>query len=141
MRGDVVEVDTGICGARCEEEFLWLSWDDVGWWGEGEGFDRGGVGCEEEGVGELDGGEVLREGAGYAVENAVVGAGDDLDGEVGRVVNSSRSCDAWNLAGFLWCCWRGLCLLWRNDWLIAWLRLLSHVLCALALSRVDHLDG
>lgn len=138
----MIEVDAGIGGARGEEEFLWLSWDDVRWWGESESLDCGGVGCEEEGVGELDGGEVLWESAGYAVKNAVVGAGDNLDGQVGWVVNACRCSDTWDLGGFLWCCgWSGLCFLWGDDWLIPWLRLLGHVLCALALSCVDHLDG
>lgn len=138
----MVKVDTGIGRARCKEKFLWLSWDDVGWWREGEGFDRGCVGCEEKGVCELDGREVLGEGAGYAVKDAVIGAGDNLDGEVGWVVNASGCGDACDLLRWLrsWC-WRSLCLLWCNNWLVAWLRLFSHILCALALSGVDHLDG
>lgn len=78
----MVQVDAGVGGAGGEEEFLRLPRREGGGRGEGEGAEGGGGGGEEEGVGEGCGGVGGGEGGGDAVEDAVVGAGDDLDGEV-----------------------------------------------------------
>ena len=81
---DLVEI-YALVGASCCEDALggrllrgWLCG-----WGNGEAADGGGVGMEEEVVGEGNGVGVGFEGdrGGYAVEDALVGPGDYLEGD------------------------------------------------------------
>lgn len=83
MCGEVVDVDALVGAAGGEHDFLTLAWDQGGGGREGNTLDGGGVGGEEEGVGEGDfgrgGGSGVSDGGLRAVEDAVVGASDNLD--------------------------------------------------------------
>lgn len=46
MCREVVEVDSFICAAGCEDDFLGLIWDGRGWRREGKAADCGRMGIE-----------------------------------------------------------------------------------------------
>ena len=78
MCGEVVEVDSLVGAAGCEDYFLGLFGDWSGWLGDGEAADSRLMGVKKEGICEL-GFAIGRYCCCDAMEDSIVGSRDNLD--------------------------------------------------------------